>query len=170
MLAGTLMTVVRVSTQDHVIATWDRVMILIFRVESTMAAVRDAQGVFDNLAHEHSGGVFLLTIVERDARMPSVVVRGALAEFLAQAAGRMVLSAVVYEGTGFRATAVRSVVSGLAMLTNYPYPHKVFPRVEAAANWFRTSSPVGRAWREGDLVDAVAQVRGRHPELTNSPH
>jgi hypothetical protein len=153
-----MMPVVHVSTRDHVIATWDRVMIILFRVDSTMAAVRSGYEIFDRLAREYPG-VFLLTIVEKDARMPSVVVRDAVAEFLSQAAGRMILSAVVYEGTGFRAAAVRSVVSGLAMLTNYSYPHKVFPRVEGAVSWFRTSSPVARSWDEATLLAAIQRVR-----------
>jgi hypothetical protein len=152
---------VRVSTRNHVIATWQSVMVLVFRVETTLDAVAASQTVFDELASEHPSGVFLLTIVEADALMPSVVARDGMAEFLRKAAGRMVLSAVVFEGTGLRATVVRSIVAGLAMLTNYPFPHKHFPRVSGAANWFCTSSPLARGFSERELTDVVRELRTR---------
>ncbi len=151
--------VVCVATRDHVIATWRSVMVLIFRVETTLRAVEASHHVFDELSRAHPEGVFLLTIVEADARIPSVVARDGMAEFLRGAAARMLLSAVVFEGNDFRAAVVRSVVAGLAMLTNYPFPHKHFPRVDAAAAWFRANSPRARTWEEAELTDAVAELR-----------
>ncbi len=153
--------VVQVSTRNHLIATWQSVMVLVFRVETTMECVDASHRVFDALAREHPNGVFLMTIIEANALMPSVVARDAMADFLTGAAGRMVLSAVVYEGTGLRATVVRGVVSGLAMLTNYPFPHKLFPRVDGAAHWFCTSSPLARGWSERDLTEMVKELRQR---------
>ena len=35
-------------------------------------------------------------------------------------------SGVCFEGTGLRATIVRSVVTGLSLLSSFPFPHKVF--------------------------------------------
>jgi hypothetical protein len=153
--------VLRVSTRNHIVATWNCVLIVVYRVETTVAGVRATNEVYEDLTRTHPRGVFALTIVEKDALMPAVIARDALAEFLANAAGQMILSAVVYEGSGFRAVAVRSVVNGLAMLTNYPYPHRVFARVDGAVGWFSTSSPHARAWDKGELLEAVADVRRR---------
>jgi hypothetical protein len=160
-VAASSPAIVRVSTRNYVIATWQSVMVLIFRVETTLQAVAESQRVFDALAEEHSSGVFLLTIIEANALIPSVIARDAMAEFLRKAAGRMVLSAVVFEGTGFRATVVRSIVAGLAMLTNYPFPHKHFPRVDGAAHWFCTSSPLAHGFTGRELTDVVKELRAR---------
>ena len=150
---------IRVSTPDRLIATWQRVMILIWKVHTTMPGVDAAQRVYDAFAAEHPAGIFLLTVVEQDAPMPSSEVRAALATFLSTGASQTLFSAVAHEGTGFQAASVRSVVTGLAMLAKLPYPHKVFASVEQAARWFWMSSPIANAWGETALVEAVHDVR-----------
>ena len=153
----------RVATEDHILATWANVVILVWRKDTTLPGVEAAQRVYDDLARENPGGIFLMTIVEFGAPMPPPEVRDALARFLASGAGRMILSAVAHEGTGFRAAAVRSVVTGLAVLAKLPYPHKVFATADEAGAWFWVNSPVARAWGERAklLVDAVLEVRQR---------
>lgn len=153
----------RVATADHILATWRNVVILVWRKDTTLAGVEDAQRVYDGLAKEHPNGVFLMTIVEFGAPMPPPDVRDALARFLASGAGRTILSAVAHEGTGFRAAAVRSVVTGLAVLAKLPYPHKVFATADEACAWFWVNSPVARTWgdRGKALADAILDVRQR---------
>ncbi|MDP9034310.1 MAG: hypothetical protein M3O50_05855 [Myxococcota bacterium] len=136
-------------------------MILIWKVDTTMRGVAAAQSVYDAFAAEHPAGVFLLTVVEQDAPMPSSEVRAALAAFLSTGVNRTLFSAVAHEGTGFRAASVRSVVTGLAMLAKLPYPHKVFASVDQAARWFWMSSPIANAWGETALIEAVHDVRAQ---------
>ncbi len=152
-----------VQTADHLIGTWRNVVILVWKQETTLAGVNAAQKVYDDLTKANPSGVFLLTIVESGAPMPSSAVRDALARFLATGNGRTLLSGVAHEGTGFRAAAVRSVVTGLAVIGQLPYPHKVFATADEAAAWFWVNSPVARAWGEQGkmLVDAVDQLRTR---------
>ncbi|MEO8801082.1 MAG: hypothetical protein ABI551_24535 [Polyangiaceae bacterium] len=152
-----------VETNDHLIGTWRNVVIIVWKQETTLAGVDAGQKAYDDLAKANPSGVFLLTIVESGAPMPSSSVRDALARFLANGNGRTLLSGVAHEGTGFRAAAVRSVVTGLAVLGQLPYPHKVFATVNEAAAWFWGNSPVARAWGEQGkmLVDAVERLRAR---------
>jgi hypothetical protein len=153
--------VVRLNDPDHLIATWRNVVILVWRRETLVAAVDAAQDVYDKLALANPGGLFLLTVVEAGAPPPSQEARYALARFLSSGAGRMILSAVVHEGSGFRAAFVRGVVTGLALLANLPYPHKVFGSVEEAATWFRMKATAPRSWGEQELVLAVKELRQR---------
>jgi hypothetical protein len=53
-------------------------------------------------------------------------------------------SAVVCEGTGFRATAVRSVVTAINMASRSSHPSKVFASSEPALRWLQSA-------RAGDL-------------------
>jgi hypothetical protein len=146
-------------TRDQVIATWESVIIVVYRFETTMSGAAAAQEVFDALAREHRDGAFVLTVVEENAPMPTPEVRAMMARFLATRAPQIILSAVVYEGTGFRAAAVRSLVTGLALVSKLPYRHKVFATVDEAASWFRSNSPVAGAWPEHALSNVVAEAR-----------
>ena len=149
------------ATRDHLVATWQSVLILVWRDQTTLVGIKSAERFYDSLAATNPGGVFLLNIVEPGAPVPKAEVRAAMAAFLAKRANRMILSAVVHEGSGFHAAAVRSVVTGLALLTKLPYRHKVFATVEAAASWFAANSPVARGWGAVALSTAVAEVRMR---------
>ena len=71
--------------------------------------------------------------------MPSSEVRTALARFMTEGARVIRSSAVAFEGAGFRAAAVRGVVTGLTMLARQPYPHKVFATMTDAAQWLTGS-------------------------------
>ena len=148
-------------TKDHLIATWRNVLILVWKQETTQEGVHKLKASYDALAQKFPKNVFLLTVVEQDAPMPASPVRVALADFLAGCKGKMVLSAVVHEGTGFRAAAVRSVVTGLAMMANLPYPHKVFATVDDASRWLHMNSPVGKDWNDVALVATVREARSR---------
>ncbi len=149
------------STPDHVFATWKRVAIAIIRVETTLDGVKKLRQLCDAMGRQHPGGMLLLSIVEPDAPMPPPEVRSAMASFLAGLAGQVVASAVVYEGGGFRAAAVRGVVTGLSLVNKLPYPHKIFSTVNAAVNWFVATSPIARDWGGEAMITAVAEVRDR---------
>ncbi len=151
------------STRDHVVFTWRNVACAVFKKETTLGGVRTIQRVYDELAGQNPRGVFMLTIVEERAPLPVVEVRDALAKFLASGAGRSKKSAVVHEGSGFRAASVRGVVTGLAMIARLPYPHKVFSTPTDAARWFATTHdlPVDAA----DLANAIADARERALQL-----
>jgi len=150
------------STPNHLIATWESVVIPVWRVETTMSGVLMLDKVFDAAAQQYPSGVFLLTIVEPNAPVPTPDVRKAMALMLTKWASRLLVSAVVHEGTGFRAAMVRSVVIGVAMLTKLPFRHKVFSTIDEAARWFAATSATAAAWGgEKPLVDAVAEVRAR---------
>lgn len=126
-------------TQDHIIMSWDRCLGLVWKGETTVAGMESYTAVYRELSLRFPSGIYLLTVVEQNAPMPSPEAREAVAVFMKQGAGRIRMSAVVHEGAGFRAAAVRSVVTGFAMLAKVPYPHRVFATVEQAAKWLGTT-------------------------------
>jgi cytochrome c556 len=155
-------------TRDHVVFTWRNVTCAVFKRETTLGGVRTIQRVYDDLAGKFPEGVLMVTIVEEGAPMPVVEVRDALAKFLASGAGRSKMSAVIHEGIGFRAAAVRAVVTGLAMVAKLPYPHKVFATPTDAARWFSLGD---QPFDADDFVTAVADARARawqHPGAASS--
>ncbi len=134
--------VVRAQDEHHCIATWRNVYIVIWRHETQLPAVKSLASHLAQFAEVPAKGCTLLTIIEAGAPMPSADARSELARFMTSAANRLKSSAVAFEGAGFRAAAVRGVVTGLTMLARQPYPHKIFSTVPEAAQWLATSMPV----------------------------
>jgi hypothetical protein len=145
---------------DHALATWHRVVIVVWRRETSPSAIERlglAMLVLER-AIGHSVGLFM--VVEQGAPLPSNEARSTSATVLQKAS--LALSAVTFEGAGFRAAAVRAVVTGIGLLAKAPYPYKSFAQVEEAAAWvhLRTSADgEGPSVPEKALLLAVNRVR-----------
>lgn len=136
------LAVIRAQDPHHCVATWRNVLVVIWRNETQLGAVRSLASHLAQFAEVPPKGCALLTIIEAGAPMPSAEARSELARFMTDAASRLKSSAVAFEGAGFRAAAVRGVVTGLTMLARQPYPHKIFSTVQEAAQWLSSSMQV----------------------------
>src|SRR5258706_3022512 len=126
---------------DYCFAEWRNVFIIVWRKQTTMEGVERLMGLCKAFAADRTS-FFLLTVVEMNAPLPDAKVRERLAAFLAEQGPKIKRSAVVFEGSGFRAAAVRGVVTGLTMLARVPYPHKgVGAAREAASLMAGTDDP-----------------------------
>lgn len=119
--------------QDYALATLDDIFVLIWRHETTMAGAEALRRECFAFGESRPQGIVLLTIIEERAPMPQSEPRAAIATFLRDASPFIKASGVVFEGTGFRAAAVRSVVISLTMLAGQKYPHKVFANLVEAS-------------------------------------
>ncbi len=145
---------------DHAFGGWRDFLVVIWRGETTMEGIAELEAHLAAFAAGQPDGVVLVTIVERRAPLPPGKVRDALARFMARSAS-IRASGVVFEGSGFRASAVRSVVTGLTMLAKQPYPHKVFATVEQASVWLveETNRVMGRSYQPEDLIGGIEAIR-----------
>lgn len=156
------------STKDYLFATWQHLILALWRGNTTVDAVREGQRIFDEHAKAWPDGILILTVVEDGAPMPDAPARDALGKLLQSGAGRTRKSAVVYEGDGFRAAAVRSVVTGISVFSKPPFPHKIFARVAEAAGFL--ASEAGHGVTGNQLANIVSDVRQRHLQaLKTSP-
>ncbi|WP_438003823.1 serine/threonine-protein kinase [Sorangium sp. So ce321] len=110
---------------DYILASWRQILCIIWRRETTNEGVRRLCDACRDFAKQHPRGIGLLTVIESGAPLPPAAVRKELADFLAGASAFIRCSAVVVEGAGFRAAAVRSVVTGLSLVARQRYPHQV---------------------------------------------
>ncbi|MDD9965437.1 MAG: hypothetical protein OXR73_04375 [Myxococcales bacterium] len=120
------------STEDHASGTYENFLIVIWRHSTPVQEARQLCENLAALARERGSEVHLISIVEDTARPPNAAARRALAAVLADNAKVVKSSSVIQEGNGFRASMVRSIVTGLAMLARPPFPHHVFPLVNDA--------------------------------------
>ena len=125
--------------RDHVVAVWQRVVYTIWRGETTSRGVHAMQ---DAVRRLRDGRALALSIVTETAPLPPASVRRALAETMARFGDQIARSALVFEGGGFRAAAVRSVVTGLSLFSKLPYPHRVFDKPEVALGWLHEVAKV----------------------------
>jgi hypothetical protein len=123
--------------EDVTFATCRTAFVVIWHNETSKAGVQLLSNWFAKFVKTQTKGVGLITIVEADAPLPSGRAREDLAKFMADNNQVIKTSVVVFEGTGFRAAAVRSVVTGLTMLARQAFPHKVFSAADVALEWFR---------------------------------
>ncbi len=149
--------------KNHCMAVWESLFICIWRNETTMAGARISREGIRALAESRPKGIALLNVVEPNAPAPPSEVRAALARIMVDFGHALKGSAVVHEGSGFRAAAVRGVVTGLTLLARPPFPHKVFATVEEASDWLAVSlqKSEGWEWSGARLIDAVADLRVR---------
>lgn len=113
------------------------------------------------LSEEYKNGVGVLTIIEPAAPPPGAEARLALSKMFQRVAGSVAASAVVFEGTGFRASLVRSVATSLTLIAKQPFPHRMFSSVEDAASWLSEELPAtneGKATAD-DIVAASRMMR-----------
>jgi hypothetical protein len=146
--------------QDYLLASWGDIFAVVWFGDTTVEGVLHVHAAFTDFAVSNAGGKVLLTIVSRSASSPSSAARHELATFLTKAAVYLRCSAVIMEGTGFRAAAVRSVVTALNMLAKYPYPHRVCD-LEDAIGMFAQELPraTGRPVSQSVLRVAVHALR-----------
>jgi hypothetical protein len=122
---------------DYALATWGSLFVIVWRAYTPVEAVQEARRQLQ--AHAvRKGQIGFLTFVHPGAPIPSSTARSELAGLLRDASPFVQASAVVYEGDGFHAAAVRSVVTGLALLARQKFPHKIFGKTTDASAWLVT--------------------------------
>jgi hypothetical protein len=89
-------------------------------------------------ASSPSRKVWLLQIVTPEAIVPDARSRAALAGMLCAVDGIVSHSAVIHIGSGFRASIVRSIVTGLNALGRQQFPHHVFASLDEGVAWLAT--------------------------------
>jgi hypothetical protein len=113
------------SRPDFVIATWRPILAVVWRGETSLEGAKSLRSATSEFASRHPRGIGLLTIIGARAPLPAPAVRKALAQLLVEGSEFIKCSAIIIEGSGFRASTVRSVVTGLTLLAQQAYPHRV---------------------------------------------
>lgn len=151
---------------DHVKATFRNLVLVVWRFRTLAEPYRAEIALIKRLSLSHPEGVGVIDVVEAEATPPDSHVRRAFNETLALTCIKHI--SVTHECAGFKAAAVRAVVSSVYALAQPPFPHAVHSSVEEAARW--TAKQNQRLLRSESAQDiervmqAVRQVhRNRYP-------
>jgi hypothetical protein len=142
----------------HYVATWDRVLIQVWRGEATPLAIFELGPLAETFLREEREPISSLAIIEASATPPSEVARKELSRFYREFAPRMMAAIVVAEGGGFRAAFVRGVGITLSTLAPRSLPFTFASNVKDAATVLapHLSKEAGGA---AGLLSALADLR-----------
>ena len=150
------------STPDHAIGAYGNVAIHIWHIHTRKAALRHVEEMSRRAKAAGDGHFAYFGVIGPSAPMPEADVRAELARHMRDHSQHVVASANVFEGDGFRAAAVRNVVTGIGLIARQPFPHRVFKTTADSARWIeeqlRAANQSAPLWQ--DLDAAVAELRG----------
>jgi hypothetical protein len=110
---------------DFALGEWGNLFVPIWLRRTHLFAAQRAIAESRRLIRQYPGGIAMLTVVGPDAGPPDRAATTLLAAHMTSIGAQVLYSAVVFEGVGFRAAFVRAVTTGLSLLANHPYPHRV---------------------------------------------
>lgn len=165
-------SLVLVAIEPHyVLASWRMVGIAVWVDDTPVNAIQAAQDMLTRQSLECPDGIAFLQIIGEDNQSIETPARDALRALLRSGRSSIRVAPVVYEGSGFRAAAVRAIVTGLLSQRSLGFPHRVYSTLEdaalAIALEFEKREPT-RFARE--LCEALADLRDRHARaFPNAP-
>jgi hypothetical protein len=117
---------------NYLLAVWRRLVIVVWKGDTTLESVkRVGETIHSSASRVGPVGLFIVTDVT--APLPPAIVRKTAAGILA--AAPIAYFCVTFEGNGFRAAAVRGVVTSITMLASMAFPHRAFSKIDEAAVW-----------------------------------
>lgn len=119
-------------TKDCALGLTHGFFICVWLGDATVEAADQLEQNINTRSAEFPKGVGLVTIVLEHSPPPSSAARNRIGELLGRAKN-VKGSAVCFEGTGLRATVVRTIVTGITLIGRMNFPHKVFAGLEAGA-------------------------------------
>jgi hypothetical protein len=146
-----------------VIVAWLNVCVVVWRHRTRAEDVRLVSDSLYRLSKDHREGLGFIQFLDdrSDSLALDAEARTALSELLRRGKPYIKSSSIVFTGEGFRASAVRAIVTSIAWLAKPGFPHQVFATASAAAlaqaALFAPRDAV-RAWAER-LAGVVAEAR-----------
>jgi len=157
--------IVRCLDRNHCVATWNRVLIQIWRGEATVEAAQRLVEVGHAFVAENTGHVCnALSIVESTSPPPGDKVRPLLTALFRELSPCTRHQMFVAEGSGFRSALVRGVGLAVSAIAPKLLPFKFASNVEEAALTIGPSLPpiAGGAAALKLAVDAVRAKLDAH--------
>ncbi len=142
---------------SHAIGMSGPLVVSMWRTVTTHTAMLSFRAMVSRYVTGQPDGIAFLTVVEAQAEMPEPAARDELADMFRRLGSSVICSALVFEGQGFRAAAVRGITTSVNLLARQPFPHKVFANVDEAASWMGKHSS-GRV-SIGQSMEGAATLR-----------
>ena len=147
-------------TEHHCFATWDRLLVIIWRREVTAEGLEALGRIGKVFVANNNVPVSSLTIVESTSPPPSDKVRGLMSACYREVAPSMKNQIVVAEGSGFRSALVRSIGVALSAISPKSLPFKFVGGIDEAATLLQPHLSRTAGGAEG-LKTALRDLRNK---------
>jgi eukaryotic-like serine/threonine-protein kinase len=147
-------------TDDYLFGTWRDVFLVIWKQETSLAGAQLMKQEILAFGRSRPRGVAGVFVVEEETAFPASEARKTIADALREMAPYTACAAVVFEGAGFRASAVRSVVTGLSLAARPSFPYRVCG-LQGAARLLAEELPrrTGQPFDATEFLSVVAELR-----------
>jgi hypothetical protein len=146
------------AASDHVFGTWRDVFVSVWRSAATARTAVRLATVLRRFAAGHSGGVSMIVVIEPGCTMPDTEARERMSRDMKRHETFTRHMVLVYEGEGFRAAAVRSVVAGMQLLSRQVVPTTTVATVTQGASWL-AERRASESLSAKELEEAVTVIR-----------
>jgi hypothetical protein len=135
------------------------ICVAMWRENSTLPRVERQRAALNEVVGKYPGEAGFLCVVESSSAAPDDEARKASSRMIEEHGSRLRAVAVVIEGSGFRASIVRSVASGIVLLarSKSKTPVSYFANVAEGVNWLSNVVTLGN---QDDFVRSVEELRG----------
>jgi hypothetical protein len=137
------------------VASCGRVFINVFRLAATMEVVIEVRRHVERHWRVWPDRVVSITVIEPSAGSPPPA--DVRAQTSALTREYKSTAAIVIEGNGFRAAAMRTVISGMYLFSRQTYPYKILGTVAEGARWIESAA--GEGLRATVIERAVETAR-----------
>jgi hypothetical protein len=150
-----------VETDGFAVFTVDQCVVLVWKQPPVMAAVDENRRLFELLRARHPEQLLSYLVVAETGvgTQMRAEVRAAVAAMLRDHQKAIAGSVIVFEGTGFRAAIVRSVVAAINLVSRLEFPSSVQSDLASAARWLAEKGALRMSAAE--LVEVVRAFRAR---------
>lgn len=148
---------------QHVIAVCENAVVT-YSIDAPNARYLEAwTDTMQLVAGQFADGLLAITLISPRARAPDDASRAHIRDTMLRNAARIRAFAYVVEGEGFGAAAIRGALSLIHLTARYPFPLKVFGRVDDAVPWVlsRTEPRTPRAQIAAQLVSVASSLGGQ---------
>lgn len=121
---------------EYAVVVYEGILLQLWRTATTADGVRLVRKTLKDFAQQIR---FTVVVIEDGATTPGSEARAELQALAAELVPRF--AAVVYEGDGFRAAAVRAVITSILLFTRQALPVKIFSSTASATEWARKAHP-----------------------------
>jgi hypothetical protein len=156
--SGKLVRIVE-KTDGLVMAECETVCIAVWRKDSVLARFNVQRSALVDLAGRFPGKTGFLCVVEPTSGPPGDDVRKATSRMFDELGTQLKAIAMIIEGTGFRSALVRSVASGIVMLSRKrDVPISYLATVNEGVRWMAQHMTIRH---EEDVAHAVEEARAQ---------
>jgi serine/threonine protein kinase len=153
-------TELRILHREHglVAAHFGAVCVAVWRENSTLARIERQRDALAHVVAGYPGEASFLCVVESTSAPPDEAGRRASSRMIEDLGANLRAVAIVIEGSGFRASIVRSVAAGIVLLarSKTKTPVAYFAGLEGGVSWLGRSANLGS---ERAIVRSVEELR-----------